>query len=435
MAELWLNFTDADGYSKRILVEREDFVIGRHPDNDLGIAIDKLSRQHLRIERFGDTFTVSDCGSSNGTTLNYEDLNQSAKLRNGDILNLGGGLEIEVEIVSERKTENNAPVNVAETAPKPTENRSPSNQNVPASFGGVSSNFFFIAPALGLVILLLVGGLFFAFSGNSDDEDNENREIAETNEREERNNSRENRKTPRDDKTPSSSPSPASSSNDVNSTPTPTTNGTTQIPTVSTEIEKVKKNATEFMRRIAQNDANPFLTQEHAEKVNQKIKNFRNSASLADNLRAVKKDAAQFETLANSQNLKPQFLAAAALNEIGNAGGNPLETARTMLPILAQLKIRLDNQFADDNLLIIAAYDQGKQKNYNTLQSKLEGLSKTLSKKGVSVNPRELRTIWFLKANNKLTDAEFEYAVNFLAVGVIMQNPKEFGVNAESVVF
>lgn len=431
MAELWLNFTDADGYPKRILVGREYFVIGRHPDNDLGIAIDKLSREHLKIERFGDTFTVSDSGSSNGTTLNYEDLFESAKLRNGDILNLGGGLEITVEIFSERKTEKNAPVNVAETTPKVSENYSPSNQNSAVSLGGVSSNFFFIAPALGLIILLFVGGLFYAFSGNSDDENNQNSEIAETNEREETNNLREPRKTPSGNKTPM----PVSSPGNVNSLPTPAPNDSPQSPTVSTEIEKVKKNATEFMRRIAQNDANPFLTQEHAEKVNQKIKNFKNSANLADNLRAVKRDASQIESLANSQNLKPQFLAAATLNEIGNAGGNPLETARTMLPILAQLKIRLDNQFADDNLLIIAAYDQGKQKNYNTLQSKLEGLSKTLSKKGVSVNPREMRTIWFLKANNKLTDAEFEYAVNFLAVGVIMQNPKDFGVNAEPVIF
>ncbi|CAN5275374.1 hypothetical protein BH10ACI1_BH10ACI1_16230 [soil metagenome] len=429
MTDIWINFTDEDGYPKRVLVECDDFVIGRHSDNDLCIPDNRLSRQHLRIERFGEKITVSDCGSSNGTTLNCEDLFESETLRHGDILNLGGGVEIKVEIVSEPQAESVAPV-----AEKPSESFTkdhpqPAAQNASVSFGGVSSNFFYIAPALGLVILLFVGGLFFAFSGNADN--NPNNEISDSRTPIEATP----RKTPSRDKTPSVSPSPTNSGDNLNTTQPPTTNDPTQTPVVSTEIEKIKQNAAEFMRRIAQNDTAPFLKTDQAEKVSQKINSLKNSSALVENLRAVGRDKSQFESLANSQNLKPQFLAAAALNEIGNRSGDPTETAKTMLPILSKLKIPLGNDFANDNLLIIAAYNQGKSGDFKSLQGKIYALSISLSKKGESVTPRELRTIWFLKNNGKLTDAEFESAVNFLAIGVIMQNPKAFGVNAEQVIF
>ena len=427
MTEIWLNFTDEDGYPKRILVGRDDFVIGRHPDNDLCINDTRLSRQHLRIERVGDRITVSDCGSSNGTTLNYDDLFESATLRNGDILNLGG-MEIRVEIISANHEESFAPV-AEESAPQIEENRPTATaQSVPNSFGGVSSNFFFIAPALGLLVLLFVGGLFFAFRGNPESSNNE---IGDARTPVEKETDSTPRKTPSGDKTPTPANSPSNSGDNPNATQTPTTNGTTQTPVFSSEIEKVKATAKEFMHRIAENDANPFLKTDQAEKVNQKIKNLKNSSSLAENLKAVGRDKSQFETLASSKGMKPQFLAAAALNE----GGNPTETAKTMLPILGNLKTELSTDFADDCLLVIAAYDQGKQGDFKTMQRKIEGLSKTLSKKGESVSTRELRKMWFLKEKGKITDAEFEYAINFLAIGVIMQNPKDFGVNAEAVVF
>jgi hypothetical protein len=50
-------------------------------------------------------------------------------------------------------------------------------------------------------------------------------------------------------------------------------------------------------------------------------------------------------------------------------------------------------------------------------------------------SPRAIRTIWFLQKNGKITQSEFDGALNFLAVGTISQNPKEFGVNAEALTF
>jgi hypothetical protein len=202
-------------------------------------------------------------------------------------------------------------------------------------------------------------------------------------------------------------------------------------PKTSADSEKVEQNAATFMRRIAQNDPNAFLTGKQTEIVSSKVNQFKSSGALAENLKAVKKNAAQFESLASSKNLKAQFLATAALAKIGNNRGDPLAVAQTMLPILNELKITLDNKFASDNLLIIAAYERGAAGKPRSLQSTLEALSKQTQ----NVTPREIRTIWFLREKDKITEAEFNFAVQFIAIGAIMQNPKDFNVSAEAVTF
>ncbi len=432
MTQIRLNFTDEEGYPKQISVTGDSFYIGRSPENDLCISDKRLSRQHLLIERFGNKISVSDCNSSNGTTLNNYDLFETETLRDGDVLSLGG-VEINVEIVSEREEETFAPVS-KESAPKLEENRPTTTApSVPQTVGGVSTNFFFIAPLIGLGVLLFVGGLIFALGGGSDGETN--KDIADSKTPTETDTEKTPRKTPDADKSPSFSPTPTSSGDGNSSSPTPsptsTSGGTTQTPVGSSETENVKKIAPEFMKRIARSDPNPFLENSQAEDVLKKVKSLKNSSALADGLRSIAGNKSQFETLANSKGLKPQFLAAAALN----VGGNPVETAQTILPILGNLRISLGTDFADDCLIIMAAYNQGKGGDFKSLQQKIEGLSKKLSNEGKSVSSRKLRSIWFLRDKERISPAEFDNALNFLAIGVIMQNPKAFGVNAEPVVF
>ena len=432
MTELWLNFTDDAGETKRILVERENFVVGRHSANELSVANEKLSREHIKIERFSDTFVVSDCGSSNGTTLNGASLTDHLALKNKDILNLGGGLEIEIEIVSDdvgAATYDNgndtdygdAPENDAET---PVSSNASSNS---AAAGGSSipMSFFWIAPIFGVLVLMVVGGLFIVFSGKP------KKDVAQSDDgfaltKTPKESSTEETPTPKQQKSPSKTPS----ENPTNpSTPEPTSSQTT--PKVSSENDKVKQNSSLFLQHIALNDPKAYLEDKQIELVNSKIGQFKNSNALAENLKSIKKNASEFATLASSKNLKPQFLAIAALAKIGNSSGNPLEVAKTMLPVLGELKATLDNNLADDNLLIIAGYDRGAAGKPRALQSIIEALGKTVD----NASAREIRTIWFLKNKGKITDAEFEFALRFLAIGTISQNPSSFNVNAEAITF
>jgi hypothetical protein len=429
MTELWLKFKNEKGDDQRVLVESKNFVIGRHSENELSIPNGKLSRQHVKIESFAAVFIVSDCGSSNGTTLNGENLTDPIALKDGDKLNLGGGLEIEVELLSdtpkakkppaEDENEDDSEEGSASSAAYSGGTSSQSASSSASSGSAIPTSVFIIAPILGIVILLCGGGLLFFLGGNN----GKNTEIVRT--------------YPTPDETPEStkeSPTPKSSSTvGINPTisPPPEETSTTPTPEGSDELKKVELNSASFLRRMALNDPNAFLKTTEIEIVNSKLSGLKGSGNLAENIKAVKNNASQIEALAQKEGLKPQFLAAAALTEIGDKKGNPLEVAKTMLPIFAGLRISLANNLADDNLMMIAAYDQGKAGNFKDLRNALEALAK----KNPSVSPREIRTIWFLKKQGKITEIEYQFALSFLAIGTIMQNPKDFNVNAEAITF
>lgn len=66
----------------------ERITIGRRGDNHLVIDADNISRQHLCVERQGESYVATDMGSSNGTYLNNERI-QCATLKDGDCLRIG----------------------------------------------------------------------------------------------------------------------------------------------------------------------------------------------------------------------------------------------------------------------------------------------------------------------------------------------------------
>lgn len=429
MTELWLNFTDEFGETKRVLVERENFVVGRHSANDLSVSDEKLSREHIKIERFSDTFVVSDCGSSNGTTLNGANLTESIALKNNDQLNLGGSFEIEIEVVSDEAysatyddanagndfENESAETSVGTTAPI---------SSTASSGSSIPMSFFWLAPVFGVFVLMLVGGLFIAFSGKP------KKDVVQTDDgfaltRTPKENSTDEMSTPKPE-----SP-PKTPNENTTETPTPEPTSSRTPPKVSGVNDKVKQNSSQFLQRIALNDPKAYLEDKQIELVSSRIGQFKNSNALAENIKNVKKNASEFESLASSKNLKPQFLAIAALAKIGNTSGNPLDVAKTMLPVLGELKATLANNLADDNLLIIAGYERGAAGKPRALQSIIEALGKTTD----NASAREIRTIWFLKDKGKITDAEFEFALRFLAIGTISQNPSNFNVNAEAVTF
>lgn len=438
MKELWLKYTDQYSEARRVPVNNEIFTVGRHPENDLCIADNRLSREHVRIEQYNDSFYVSDSGSSNGTTMNGAPLRAAALLRDGDRLNLGGAVEIKIEVgsgaPSYSPTESAAANGQAVAAPivETAGQISSGNQtgaSAASDSGSFPTMFFWLTPIFGLVILVFAGGLFLAFSGKKETDVVRDEDVYTPRTRPTKS---DDSPTADETPTPRKSDAPGNTSG-ANVSSTLDSNGSSAQPTpkVSADSERVEQHAAAFLRRIAQNDPKAFLTGKQTEIVNSKINAFKGSSALAENLKAIKKDQAQFETLANSKNLKAQFLATAALARIGNNRGDPLAVAKEILPVLSDLKITLDNKLANDNLMIIAAFERGAAGKPRSLQSTLEALSKVTQ----NISPREIRTIWFLRQKDKITEAEFNFALQFIAIGAITQNPKDFNVNAEAVAF
>ena len=78
----------SDGERRSFSMVRDMTVIGRREDCDLRIPLGEVSRKHCRILRDGDSLKLEDLGSSNGTFLNGQRV-QEALLSPGDTIQVG----------------------------------------------------------------------------------------------------------------------------------------------------------------------------------------------------------------------------------------------------------------------------------------------------------------------------------------------------------
>jgi hypothetical protein len=72
----------------RFLLDKDVTTAGRHPESDIFLDDVTVSRRHAEFTRAGDTFSVRDVGSLNGTYLNRERIDD-APLSNGDEVQIG----------------------------------------------------------------------------------------------------------------------------------------------------------------------------------------------------------------------------------------------------------------------------------------------------------------------------------------------------------
>jgi pSer/pThr/pTyr-binding forkhead associated (FHA) protein len=84
----------------RIVLDKDSYVIGRHPDCDIVVPFVTVCRRHFMITRkqslfrFGrrradDKFVVKDLESRSGTYLNLRQIRQPMMLSNGDRISIG----------------------------------------------------------------------------------------------------------------------------------------------------------------------------------------------------------------------------------------------------------------------------------------------------------------------------------------------------------
>lgn len=412
-SELILTFQDETGKTRRVIADAELFSIGRSPENDLQIPNNSLSRRHAEIQRFASVFILSDCESSNGTAVNGDKIEEPVALKNGDTIMLGDAVEIDVEIVG-----NEAEYAQGGNAFAPENDasyfaRTDSDEATP-----LWKNVFLIAPLAGFVVLFFVGALLFIFSGSGKTESNNRAQnVGIRNSRAASNETEE--------EEPEDSPTPRGNENENSTVSNSSAPDDSPTPAVQTsELDKVERYALQFLRGIS-SDTQAVLTAKQLELVNSKIKRYKSSAALRENLRAARRNFAAISAAANSQNLKPEFLSVAALAKLNETRGDAAQTASAMSESLGKLSGVLGTELANDCLIVVAAFEEGGST--LAMRDKLQNLTA----KTPNVSPAIVRTVWFLKENGKLTDSAFDFVLRFLAIGTIMQNPKEFGVDAE----
>jgi pSer/pThr/pTyr-binding forkhead associated (FHA) protein len=77
-----------EGETRRVRIGRE-LTVGRHTASSVVVPSDAMSRRHFRIFRVGDTLSLADMGSVNGTLLNGEPAHGVVPIRAGDVIHAG----------------------------------------------------------------------------------------------------------------------------------------------------------------------------------------------------------------------------------------------------------------------------------------------------------------------------------------------------------
>ncbi len=81
-------------------VSKDLTTLGRDISNDIVLNDRETSRHHLRLMRSGDTLTIEDLGSTNGTFVNGKRVSGVTPLQNGDMIGLGETVTLALEAVS-----------------------------------------------------------------------------------------------------------------------------------------------------------------------------------------------------------------------------------------------------------------------------------------------------------------------------------------------
>src|SRR4051812_45557258 len=78
----------ADGRTRDVPVKRPRTIVGRKPECNIRIPVSSVSREHCEVTLDGETLSIRDLGSSNGTYVNRDRV-QQATLKAGDLLGIG----------------------------------------------------------------------------------------------------------------------------------------------------------------------------------------------------------------------------------------------------------------------------------------------------------------------------------------------------------
>ncbi|GAA4718712.1 FHA domain-containing protein [Nocardioides conyzicola] len=76
------------GSGSRFLLDQDVVSAGRHPESEIFLDDVTVSRRHAEFHRQGDSFTVSDVGSLNGTYVNRDRIDR-VRLNDGDEVQIG----------------------------------------------------------------------------------------------------------------------------------------------------------------------------------------------------------------------------------------------------------------------------------------------------------------------------------------------------------
>jgi hypothetical protein len=385
--------------NKTIEVDLKRFSIGRTPENDLEIDDGSLSRRHALIEEFDGKFTLSDCGSSNGTFVNGQQVTTPIELSDWDVLTFGGVSDVLVRIEGDPSSREHSE---AQPIPAPGYQRQHKSTN--------SDNHLFkplIALAAAALILTITGVVLFVYNK----QDTSSIKVRQRGTDHQNNNAMS-----------TSTAEPTGTAASVASPSSENPNGQVE----SNQLVAIEGYASRVLSSISR-DTKPVLTEKPLSAISSKVEGYRNSSSLESDLRTMKRALPQVSALARAHNVRTPLAVYATLARIDRNGGrgDPAQVAAAVCPALARMRDVFGDELANDSLLAVAGMEEGAD-----LQGRITRLAGR-----VSDSPTTIRSVWYLHDHQVISNQTYDFVLRLLAIGVISQDPSKFGISVEPIVF
>ncbi len=398
MAEPQITLALNDGRG-RVAVESARFTIGYSHDNDLAIDDPRVSRRHALIERFDGIVQISDCGSEGGTFVNGKRINGGAVLRNGDMISIGPACNMLVSISSAGP----------ESSIAEDKTRAEQPAALIAGSNAIIPQFTTPVIAMASVVLILLIAVPLIIFLNKDSSHRTGRGSY----------SREQQGEDEKKRTPDLP-------RERNA------NGNSEAPSKAVTVEEVEKIAVQFMRRISSDDK-PYVFPPNAVNalgdISKRVEQYSQSSALVGALNSMATAAQAIAAEARREGIEPGLVISTALAEAEGARSpsDQMATARQILPGLLSLRKTLGTESADKSLILVAAYRMGggTKKSHPLLRTMTRAVK----------NPLTDRNVWYLREHGSLDDEAYNFVVNFLALGVISENPRRFNVAAPPIAY
>ena len=97
------------------------------------------------------------------------------------------------------------------------------------------------------------------------------------------------------------------------------------------------------------------------------------------------------------------------------------------MPELLSLRKTLGTESADKSLILVAAYKMG---GWTKKSHPILGTMRRVVK-----NPLTDRNVWYLREHGGLDDAAYDFVVRFIALGIIGENPRRFGIPSPPIAY
>jgi pSer/pThr/pTyr-binding forkhead associated (FHA) protein len=385
----------AGGVARRgVVVSGARFQIGRAAGNDLRLDAPGIAERHAIISTIlGATF-VTDCGSRGGTTLNGRRLNGRGQLRDGDVIGLAGAYGLKVKVV-------------------------------PGALAGLYTLLgsravvIAVAGALALIALMVLTTILFNRTGPTGQD-------AATGTAREKDKGDDEDASDADKSDADKSDETSATANAGAHTSSRSASGVASAPDRS-EADKLESAAIQVLHRISRDDKSYALDDATLEDIGAKVRSYGTSAAMSGALRQMQAGMGSVVAGARREGLEPALIVFAGLatTDGGRNGRDPSEAARALLPELAELSKTFGSVDADSSLIILAAHTEGAgTKRSHPLLSKVRRSVR---------NPLAERNVWYLHEHGLIGERAYDFVVSFLACGIIAQDPKRFGVDADAL--